>query len=103
MHDYGGEPDATREIVTELRAITSRHLMIKLTPNVTSISSIALAAEAAGADSLSLINTVVGMAVDWKKRRPLLTNVTGGLSGPAIKPIAWQKCGKYITPSPYRL
>jgi len=87
----GISPDATRDIVQELRAITSRHLMIKLTPNVTSISSIALAAQSAGADSLSLINTVVGMAVDWKKRRPLLTNVTGGLSGPAIKPIALAK------------
>ena len=65
--------------------------MVKLTPNVTSISSIALAAEEAGADSVSLINTLVGMAVDYKKRKPLLTNVTGGLSGPAIKPVALAK------------
>lgn len=82
---------ATFEIVSELRKITARHLMIKLTPNVTSISSIALAAEEAGADSVSLINTVVGMAINYKTRRPLLKNITGGLSGPAIKPIALAK------------
>jgi dihydroorotate dehydrogenase (NAD+) catalytic subunit len=87
----GVSPDATREIVSTLRAITDRHLMVKLTPNVTSISTIALAAEEAGADSVSLINTVVGMAVDYRSRKPLLKNVTGGLSGPAIKPIALAK------------
>ena len=87
----GVSRDATFEIVSELRKITARHLMIKLTPNVTSISSIALAAEKAGADSVSLINTVVGMAINYKTRRPLLKNITGGLSGPAIKPIALAK------------
>ncbi len=87
----GVSRDATYEIVTKLRTLTERHLMVKLTPNVTSISSIALAAEEAGADSVSLINTLVGMAVDYKKRKPLLTNVTGGLSGPAIKPVALAK------------
>ncbi|NTU52967.1 MAG: dihydroorotate dehydrogenase [Chlorobiaceae bacterium] len=87
----GVSPDATRQIVTTLRALTNRHLMVKLTPNVTSISAIALAAEEAGADSVSLINTVVGMAVDYRTRKPLLKNVTGGLSGPAIKPIALAK------------
>jgi dihydroorotate dehydrogenase (NAD+) catalytic subunit len=87
----GVSRDATFEIVSELRKITTRHLMIKLTPNVTSISSIALAAEEAGADSVSLINTVVGMAINYKTRRPLLKNITGGLSGPAIKPIALAK------------
>lgn len=87
----GVSPDATREIVSSIRAITGRHLMVKLTPNVTSISTIALAAEEAGADSVSLINTVVGMAVDYRTRKPLLKNVTGGLSGPAIKPIALAK------------
>ena len=87
----GVSREATFEIVAELRKITSRHLMIKLTPNVTSISSIALAAEEAGADSVSLINTVVGMAINYKTRRPLLKNITGGLSGPAIKPIALAK------------
>jgi dihydroorotate dehydrogenase (NAD+) catalytic subunit len=87
----GVSREATFEIVSELRKLTGRHLMVKLTPNVTSISSIALAAEEAGADSVSLINTVVGMAVDYRTRKPLLTNVTGGLSGPAIKPIALAK------------
>jgi dihydroorotate dehydrogenase (NAD+) catalytic subunit len=87
----GVSPDATAEIVATLRGITERHLMVKLTPNVTSISAIALAAEQAGADSVSLINTVVGMAVDYRTRKPLLKNVTGGLSGPAIKPIALAK------------
>jgi len=87
----GVSREATFEIVSELRKLTTRHLMIKLTPNVTSISSIALAAEEAGADSLSLINTVVGMAINYKTRKPLLKNVTGGLSGPAIKPIALAK------------
>lgn len=87
----GVSPDATREIVSTLRKLTRRHLMVKLTPNVTSISAIALAAEEAGADSVSLINTVVGMAVDHRTRKPLLKNVTGGLSGPAIKPIALAK------------
>ncbi len=87
----GVSREATSAIVTELRRITKRHLMIKLTPNVTSISSIALAAEEAGADSVSLINTVVGMAVDYKTRKPLLKNITGGLSGPAIKPVALAK------------
>lgn len=87
----GVSREATFEIVSALRKITPRHLMIKLTPNVTSISSIALAAEEAGADSVSLINTVVGMAIDYKTRKPLLKNITGGLSGPAIKPIALAK------------
>jgi len=93
----GVSRDATFEIVSELRKITGRHLMIKLTPNVTSISSIALAAEEAGADSLSLINTVVGMAINYKTRRPLLKNITGGLSGPAIKPIALAKVWEVYT------
>ncbi len=98
----GVSREATYEIISKLRSITERHLMVKLTPNVTSISSIALAAEEAGADSLSLINTLVGMAVDYKKRTPLLTNVTGGLSGPAIKPVAlakvWEVCNAVRIP-----
>ena len=63
-------------------------ILAKLTPNVTSISDMARAASEGGADAISVINTVLGMAVDWQKRRPLLGNVMGGLSGPAIKPIA---------------
>ncbi|MFQ3596933.1 MAG: dihydroorotate dehydrogenase [Chloroherpetonaceae bacterium] len=88
---FGVDERATFEITSELRKLTNRHLMIKLTPNVTSISSIALAAERGGADSVSLINTVVGMAVNYKTGKPMLKNVTGGLSGPAIKPIALAK------------
>lgn len=88
---FGVDAGATFEITSELRRVTHRHLMIKLTPNVASIASIALAAERGGADSLSLINTLVGMAVNYKTRKPLLKNVTGGLSGPAIKPIALAK------------
>ena len=87
----GVSRDATFEIISKLRTLTERHIMAKLTPNVTSISSIALAAEEAGADSVSLINTLVGMVVDYRKRKPLLANVTGGLSGPAIKPVALAK------------
>ena len=87
----GVSSTATYEIVSKLRTITDRHLMVKLTPNVTSISAIAIAAEDAGADSVSLINTLVGMAVNYKTGKPLLKNVTGGLSGPAIKPVALAK------------
>ena len=63
-------------------------VIAKLTPNVTSIADIAEAASQAGADAISLINTLLGMAIDWRRRRPLLGNIVGGLSGPAIKPIA---------------
>ena len=77
-----------------MRARTSKHLIVKLSPNVTDITVIARSAEAAGADSLSLINTITGMAVDLETRRPKIANITGGLSGPAIKPVAlrmvWQ-------------
>src|ERR1700675_1014153 len=69
-------------------ASTAAPIIAKLTPNVTSIPTMAKAAEAGGADAISLINTCLGMAVDWRRRRPLLGNVMGGLSGPAIKPIA---------------
>jgi dihydroorotate dehydrogenase (NAD+) catalytic subunit len=81
--------------VTEaVRKVYKKHLMVKLSPNVTDITEIARALEANGADSLSLINTLLGMAVDAKTRKPKLSTITGGLSGPAIKPIAlrmvWQ-------------
>lgn len=88
---FGVDAKATSEVTRALRRITSRHLMIKLTPNVTSIAEIALAAEEAGADSVSLINTLVGMAVDYRSQRPVLKNITGGLSGPAVKPVALAK------------
>ena len=76
------------QVVRLCREATKRPLIVKLTPNVTDITEIARAAEEAGADALSLINTVLGMAIDAKRREPLLARVVGGLSGPAIKPIA---------------
>jgi dihydroorotate dehydrogenase (NAD+) catalytic subunit len=75
-------------LVADCRAACRLPIIAKLTPNVTSIAEIARAAEAGGADAISLINTCQGMAVDWRRRRPMLGNVIGGLSGPAIKPIA---------------
>jgi len=75
-------------LVRGVRAACGLPVLAKLTPNVTSITTIAKAAAAGGADAVSLINTCLGMAVDWRRRRPRLGNVLGGLSGPAIKPIA---------------
>lgn len=86
--DFGSDPALCEAVVRECVAATDLPILAKLTPNVTSIAVMARAAEAGGADAISLINTVLGMAVDWRKRRPLLANVVGGLSGPAIKPIA---------------
>lgn len=82
------DPDATREVVRLVRARCRLPLWVKLSPNVTDIASFARIAEEEGADAVSLINTLVGLAVDLDQRRPVLTNGTGGLSGPAIKPIA---------------
>ncbi len=84
----GCHTESVAGVVSRCRAATGRPLIVKLTPNVTDITEIARAAEAAGADALSLINTVLGMAIDAKTRRPQLARVVGGLSGPAIKPIA---------------
>ena len=81
----------TGEITRELRKRTKRTLIIKLTPNVTRISEFAIACEAEGADAVSLINTLVGLAVDIRSRCPKLSTITGGLSGPAIKPVALAK------------
>src|SRR5215211_6401575 len=86
--DFGTDATMCERLVADCRAATTTPIIAKLTPNVTSIPSIAQAAAAGGADALSLINTCLGMAVDWRRRRPLLGNVMGGLSGPAIKPIA---------------
>jgi dihydroorotate dehydrogenase (NAD+) catalytic subunit len=82
------EPRAVAEVVRAVREATDLTVICKLSPNVTDIVTIAQAAEAAGADALSLINTLVGMAIDVRTRRPVIRNVTGGLSGPAVKPIA---------------
>lgn len=91
---FGTDPKAAAEVVSAVRDAYDKHLMVKLTPNVTDIASIAKAVEAAGADSVSLINTLMGMAVNAKTRRPVLSTVTGGLSGPCVKPVAlrmvWQ-------------
>jgi dihydroorotate dehydrogenase (NAD+) catalytic subunit len=91
---FGSDPKLAHEVVKVVRSKTTKHLMVKLSPNVTDITRIARVAEEAGADALSVINTITGMAVDLSTRRPRLANITGGLSGPAIKPIAlrmvWQ-------------
>ena len=86
--DFATEPKATKQIVAEVRKVCPLPIIAKLTPNVTDIVPIAQAAADGGADAVSLINTFVGMAIDWRKRKPILGNVTGGLSGPAIKPLA---------------
>ncbi len=85
---FGADPESIRAVVTACRAATAKPLWVKLTPNVTSISETAAAAESAGADAICLINTLLGMAIDRRTRRPILFNNTGGLSGPAIKPVA---------------
>ena len=82
------DTDATHEIIAAVRKATALTVIAKLSPNVTDIKKIAKAAEDAGADAMSLINTLVGMAVDIDTQRPILGNITGGLSGPAIKPVA---------------
>ena len=89
--NFGTDCKMTAEITSHLRKLTNKPLIIKLTPNVTHISEIARSAESAGADAVSVINTLVGMAVDIKTRKPKLSTVTGGLSGPAIKPVALAK------------
>lgn len=86
--DFGTDPRLCEKVVAGCRAACGQPIIAKLTPNVTDIALIARAAEAGGADAISLINTCLGMAVDWRRRRPMLGNVMGGLSGPAIKPIA---------------
>lgn len=86
--DFGTDPAMCERVVADCRGATATPIIAKLTPNVTSIAVMAQAASAAGADAISLINTCLGMAIDWRRRRPMLGNVVGGLSGPAIKPIA---------------
>jgi dihydroorotate dehydrogenase (NAD+) catalytic subunit len=86
--DFAVDPEVTRRVVQGVRDVCPLPIIAKLTPNVTDVVPIAQAAADGGADAVSLINTFVGMAVDWRRRRPILGNVTGGLSGPAIKPLA---------------
>jgi dihydroorotate dehydrogenase (NAD+) catalytic subunit len=86
--DFGTDAALCHQLIRLVRNAVHLPIIAKLTPNVTDVASIARAAADAGADAVSAINTVLGMAVDWKNRRPMLANVVGGLSGPAIKPIA---------------
>ena len=85
---FGTSCPMAASVVEAVRKVYKKTLIVKLSPNVTNISEIAKAVEDAGADSVSLINTLLGMAIDAEKRRPVLSTVTGGLSGPAVKPIA---------------
>jgi dihydroorotate dehydrogenase (NAD+) catalytic subunit len=85
---FGSDPRSLDEVVTLVRRIAQRPLIVKLSPNVTSIAQMAYVAQEAGADALSLVNTFVAMAIDPETRKPRIANVTAGLSGPAIKPIA---------------
>ncbi|MBQ2187558.1 MAG: dihydroorotate dehydrogenase [Bacteroidales bacterium] len=91
---FGVTCSGIEQVVTAVREVYHKHLMVKLSPNVTNIAEIALAAEAAGADSVSLINTLLGMAINAETRKPVLSMVTGGLSGACVKPVAlrmvWQ-------------
>lgn len=85
---FGADPGSLEYLVSRARSASARPLIVKLSPNVTSIARMAQVAEGAGADAVSLVNTFLAMSIDVESRRPRLTNITGGLSGPAIKPIA---------------
>lgn len=85
---FGADPRMAAEITREMKRISTKPILMKLTPNVTDITEIAKAVEAEGADGISLINTLLGMRIDIYKKKPVLRNVTGGLSGPAVKPVA---------------
>ncbi len=91
---FGVKPESAAQVVTAVRKAYDKTLIVKLSPNVTDITEIARAVEGAGADSVSLINTMLGMAIDAEKRKPILSTITGGMSGPAVKPVAlrmvWQ-------------
>lgn len=91
---FGVNPESAAQVVAAVRKAYDKTLIVKLSPNVTDITEIARAVEGAGADSVSLINTMLGMAIDAEKRKPILSTVTGGMSGPAVKPVAlrmvWQ-------------
>ena len=91
---FGVNPDSAAQVVAAVRKAYDKTLIVKLSPNVTDITEIARSVEGAGADSVSLINTMLGMAIDAEKRKPILSTVTGGMSGPAVKPVAlrmvWQ-------------
>jgi dihydroorotate dehydrogenase (NAD+) catalytic subunit len=86
--EFGSDPRAAAEVTAAVKKTTALPVIVKLTPNVADVVAIARAVEAAGADAISLINTLKGMAIDIKKQKALLGNITGGLSGPAVKPVA---------------
>ena len=88
---FGVTCSGIEQVVKAVREVYNKHLIVKLSPNVTNIAEIALAAEAAGADSVSLINTLLGMAIDAETRKPILSMVTGGLSGACVKPVALRR------------
>jgi len=99
---FGVDPGAAAALTRQVRSATTKPLIVKLSPNVTDIAAIARAVEGEGADAVSLINTITGMAIDVDTRRPKLANLTGGLSGPAIRPVAvrmvWQVAGAVRIP-----
>jgi dihydroorotate dehydrogenase (NAD+) catalytic subunit len=99
---FGANPDMAADVTRRVKASTDLPVIVKLTPNVTDITEIAESVEAAGADAISLINTITGMSVDIERRVPHLRNITGGLSGPAIKPVAlrmvWQVIQRVSVP-----
>ncbi len=101
-HDFAIDPARTQRIVAGVRKVCPLPIIAKLTPNVTNVVPIAQAAVDGGADAVSLVNTFIGLAIDWRQRKPILGNVTGGLSGPAIKPLAlrivWQVASKVRVP-----
>ena len=85
---FGTSPESASKLVAEVRSTTRKPIIVKLSPNVTDIAEIAVAVEQSGADAVSLINTITGMVVNVETRRPMLANITGGLSGPAVRPVA---------------
>ena len=91
---FGTDPGSAEQVTKAVRRVTDKPIIIKLTPNVTDIASVARACESAGADGISLINTLLGMRIDPRTRRPVLANITGGVSGPCVFPVAlravWQ-------------
>ena len=99
---FGADPDMAYEVTREIKSVTDLPVIVKLTPNVTDIAGIAAIVEEGGADAVSLINTLMGMSVDIEKRVPHLKNITGGLSGPAIKPVAlrmvWEVANRISIP-----
>ena len=99
---FGCSERASHNVTAAVKAVSKRPVIVKLTPNVTDITAIAAAVEDAGADGIALINTLLGMAVDSATRRPVLGNITGGLSGPAVKPVAlaltWKVANRVAIP-----